>query len=121
MKVPSDKELSNFIGIPENIIEDITLSNIRLESLDKTITEDGKELTLLDTLASTCNIPNDDSIMLHSAISELSKEEQEIINLTYFKDYTQEKVADTVGMSQVQISRNLTKSKNKLRKILVKA
>lgn len=121
MKVPNNKELSDFIGVPEAVIDDVTLSNIKLESLDKTIAEDGKELTLLDTVASTSNIPDDENIMLHSAISELTKQEQEIINLTYFKDYTQERVANTVGMSQVQISRNLTKSKNKLRKILIKS
>lgn len=121
MKEPSTMELSSFLELPINLVEDIIISNRELESLDKTISDDGKELSLLDTVAGINNIPTEDEIMLHSAISKLPKQEQDIINLTYFKDYTQEMIATDLGMSQVQISRNLKKSKDTLRKILTKA
>jgi RNA polymerase sporulation-specific sigma factor len=121
MKEPTTKELADFINIPSNIVEEVSFSYQQIESLDKIISDDGKELTLLDTVAGTNNIPSTDEIMLHTAISNLPEPDRSIISLTYFQDYTQEQVASSVGISQVQISRNLTKSKNKLRKILSKS
>jgi RNA polymerase sporulation-specific sigma factor len=118
MKEPSSLELASFLNLPLNIVEDIALSNKELESLDRIISDDGKELTLLDTVVGVNNIPSPDEIMLHTAISNLPEPDRSIIALTYYQDYTQEQIASSIGMSQVQISRNLTKSKNKLRKIL---
>ena len=73
----------------------------------------------MDTVITTDNnIPTDEEIMLKEAINKLKEPDRSIINLTYFKDYTQDMVASNLGMSQVQVSRNLAKSKKKLRKIL---
>ena len=119
MKEPSVLELSVFLDLPVSLIDDITLSTSKLDSLDRIINDDGKELTLLDTVIDTTNnIPRDEEIMLKEAVNKLKEPDRSIINLTYFKDYTQDMVASNLGMSQVQVSRNLAKSKKVLRKIL---
>lgn len=119
MKEPSTLELANFLELPVNLIDDINLSRSKLDSLDRVINDDGKELTLLDTVMnSQNNIPTEDEIMLKSAINNLKEPDRSIISMTYFKDYTQDMIADNLGMSQVQVSRNLSKSKKVLRKIL---
>ena len=119
MKEPSVLELSVFLDLPVSLIDDITLSTSKLDSLDRIINDDGKELTLLDTVFDTTNnIPCDEEIMLREVVNKLKEPDRSIINLTYFKDYTQDMVASNLGMSQVQVSRNLAKSKKVLRKIL---
>ena len=119
MKEPSALELSVFLGLPVSLIDDINISTSKLDSLDRIINDDGKELTLLDTIIDTTNnIPCDEEIMLKEAVNKLKEPDRSIINLTYFKDYTQDMVASNLGMSQVQVSRNLAKSKKVLRKIL---
>lgn len=118
MKEPSTIELSSFLSLPASLIEDITISSKKLDSLDRTITKDGKELTIMDTITSSTSMPSEEDIMLHTAISTLQEPDRSIISLTYFKDYTQDMVASSMGMSQVQVSRNLTRSKKKLKKIL---
>lgn len=55
---------------------------------------------------------------VRSALNTLSTEEQTIIRLRYFKEMTQSKVAEVVGVSQVQISRQEKRILEKLRNIL---
>jgi RNA polymerase sporulation-specific sigma factor len=46
-----------------------------------------------------------DMIYLKSAIGKLAERERQIIVLRYFKDMTQQQIADRLGISQVQVSR----------------
>jgi RNA polymerase sporulation-specific sigma factor len=46
-----------------------------------------------------------DMIHLKSVIGNLSERERQIIVLRYFKDFTQQQIADSLGISQVQVSR----------------
>lgn len=48
---------------------------------------------------------NVDMIHLKSVIAKLSEKERQIIVLRYFKDMTQQQIADVLGISQVQVSR----------------
>ena len=48
MKIPSNYELSLFLEIDESIIEETLMLNQRVESLDKIISQDGKNLELYD-------------------------------------------------------------------------
>ena len=52
-------------------------------------------------------------------LEKLSALEKEVVKERYFNDYTQKKVADNLGMSQVQVSRQEQKVLEKLRKKLV--
>lgn len=46
-----------------------------------------------------------DMIYLKSAIGRLADRERQVIVLRYFKDMTQQQIADKLGISQVQVSR----------------
>lgn len=72
----------------------------------------------------TLDIPIDESDMLfdrlsvHQLITHLDETEQQIINLRYYKGYTQSKTAKDLGVSQVQISRKEKSILQKLRKLM---
>ena len=52
---------------------------------------------------------------LKEAISSLEKSERELITSRYFEDMTQKETADSLGLSQVQVSRKETKILEKLK------
>ncbi len=56
---------------------------------------------------------------LYQTIDTLDDEEQNIINLRYFKGLTQSKTAEIMGLSQVQISRKEKKILSKMRRKLI--
>lgn len=72
----------------------------------------------------TLDIPIDESDMLfdrlsvHQLITHLDETEQQIINLRYYKGYTQSKTAKDLGVSQVQISRKEKAILQKLRRLM---
>ena len=49
-------------------------------------------------------------------IAELPQREQLIIRLRYFDEMTQQQIADRLGISQMQVSRLLTKCLEELRR-----
>lgn len=72
----------------------------------------------------TLDIPIDESeqlfdrISVHQLISHLDKTEQQIIDMRYYKGYTQSKTAKALGVSQVQISRKEKAILQKLRNLV---
>ena len=70
------------------------------------MSNDSGELILGDTLKSKSS-PEDEieKIALKSAIMKLSERERKIMLLRYFRGKTQTEVAESIGVSQVQISR----------------
>ena len=59
-----------------------------------------------------------DQITIQSVIQSLDPEEQRIITLRYFNDMTQSRIAELMGISQVQVSRLEKKILNKMREKL---
>jgi RNA polymerase sporulation-specific sigma factor len=55
-------------------------------------------------------------IYLKNAIGKLAERERQVIILRYFKDMTQQQIADRLGISQVQVSRIEKKVLSDLRK-----
>ena len=99
-----------------NLDEDLAIS--ALNSLDTTISLDelrDTETSLYNKLASK-PLNLDMSLDLQSMINTLESPDKEIILLRYFNDYTQEELAKTFNMSQVSISRILSKNLKKLKK-----
>lgn len=64
---------------------------------------------------------NVDLIDLKSAIRELEERERQIIVLRYFKDMTQQQIAELLGISQVQVSRIEKKVLVRMRERMQKA
>lgn len=103
---PSISELAQICGIS---VEDaaVALETVNpISSLSETYGEDEK-LTLESQLASTDREIErlNDKIALSQAISRLPRDWQKIITLRYYRDMTQQQVANILGLSQVKVSR----------------
>ena len=77
----------------------------------------GKELTLQDSLPDLGPDEQDrvDRIALQEALTRLPSDEAELIRLRYFQNQTQTQTGQTLGMSQVQVSRLEKKILKRLR------
>ena len=77
--------------------------------------EENKSVCIIDKLEDS-NIDNDmDLFLVYKEIQKLSKREQKIILLRYFRDKTQKEIAEELGVSQVQVSRLENKIISKLK------
>ena len=98
---------------------DETLVMSALNSLESTISLDelrDEDTNLYNKLSSKpLNI--DMQIDLQNMINTLESPDKEIILLRYFNDYTQEELAQMFNVSQVSISRILTRNLKKLKNI----
>jgi len=110
-RLPSLQEISLFLEIDELTIYQVYSCTSSIMSLD-TQTQD--ERPLYETISSPLDNINTNNIDLQDSLKTLSKEEQDIINYRYFKDYTQSETARILGMSQVKVSRYEKKSLNKM-------
>ena len=117
---PTIVELANICGIS---VEDaaIALETINpISSLSETFGEDEK-LTLESQLASNDREIEkmNDKIALGQAISLLPRDWQKIITMRYYRNMTQQQVADALGLSQVKVSREEKKILAALREQLI--
>lgn len=116
MRKPTILELADFLEIPIYMIEEAINSNKPIYSIDEPLNDEGKDITLQDTIGKTDDI--DDLLLLREELSKLNPFEQQLINKRYINDLTQQQTAFELGISQVQVSRGeqkiLTKLKSKL-------
>lgn len=115
MRIPTYKELSDYLGIDEYYISEALCASNVLESLDKPIVNDGKELTLYDTVPNVETLDIDTLLTLKSELSKLNSDEYQIITDHYLNDKTQTEIANSLGINQVQVSRCEQKILKKLR------
>lgn len=112
MKEPSNYELSLFLEIDENLIEEVMNANQTIDSLDREIMEDGKKVFLYDVVGEEKD--NIENIFLYEQLEKLSKEELILLKNRYFLDKTQSEVAKEMGINQVKVSRTEQKILKKL-------
>ena len=116
MRKPTILELADFLEMPIYMIEEAINSNKPIYSIDEPINDEGKDITLQDTIGKSEDI--DDLLLLKEELSKLNPFEQQLINKRYINDLTQQQTAYELGISQVQVSRGeqkiLTKLKSKL-------
>lgn len=113
---PTLEELSQAAGLtPEEAI--LALDACRTpRSIEEPIFEDrSASSTLGDTLPAPEDAFAIDKLLLKEQLSLLPPRERQIILLRYFSDKTQSEIASLIGVSQVQISRILQKTLQKLR------
>ena len=116
---PTPRELAEVIGCTwEEIIEGMESSNAYSTlSLDASDSSDDGPPSLLDSLGV------DDHNLEHVEIREslkpllegLDAREKRILLLRFFKNMTQSQIADEIGVSQMHVSRLLTKTLKQLR------
>ena len=116
MRKPTILELADFLEMPVYMIEEAINSTRPIYSIDEPLNDEGKELTLQDTIGKMDNV--DELLFLKEALSKLDPFERSLISKRYINDLTQQQTADELGISQVQVSRGeqkiLTKLKSKL-------
>ena len=91
----------------EEIVMALEAGN-EVESLHKTVFQkEGSEISLLERIPSLKNESEGvvNRLLLQQLLFELEPEERKLIELRYFEEKTQTQVAETLGMSQVQVSR----------------
>lgn len=114
---PSITEIAKEIGVE---CEELALAldaNSEVESLYQPIYQkEGQEILLMDKLEEEDNEENlVNHLFLEKVLSELEKEDRELIYKRYFEDKTQSAIARELGVSQVQISRREKKILNQIR------
>ncbi len=106
-----DATIDEIAAATELSVEEIVMAmeaNVEVDSIYKSIYQnDGSEIYLVDKLPEDRNDNEKllNNMLLNQLLEELSDEERELINLRYFKDKTQVDVANSLGISQVQVSR----------------
>jgi RNA polymerase sporulation-specific sigma factor len=117
MKEPSVNELAMFLEVNPLIIDNVIKAMNKVDSLEKIISNDGKDLSLLDTIRDNRDFYNIDYMLLNDEISKLESPYKELIYLRYFEDKTQSEVADILGMNQVEVSRSERKTLKKIKDV----
>lgn len=102
--------------------EDIILSlnaNERVFSLEEELNGEDKNTSLIETIEDISYSEEKivDRIVVNELIQNLKKNERQIIILRFFKELTQQEIADMLGISQVQVCRILKRVLKKLKDV----
>lgn len=98
---PTVSQLSEILGVsPEEAAEALSAS-MAVKSLSNAL-EEGSDI---DVAVPSKEESITERMTLYQVIDELSLEDRELIKLRYFKGKTQTQTAETLGISQVQVSR----------------
>lgn len=113
LREPSIDELSYYLNIDVADLSEAMRITATI-SLDSVISEDGKELTLYDTVPSK-GMDVETLIAFKEELNNLTPFEKSIIEARYLNDMSQQEVANILGMSQVQVSRHEKRIKEKIK------
>lgn len=110
---PTAHELATELGTdPDSVMEAIAAAGAyQTHSLDSPVGRDGESATLADTLA-TDDVDLEQTelhLALQPLIDQLEPREKRIVVMRFFEERTQTEIAREIGVSQVQISRLLSK------------
>mgnify|MGYP002622816769 CR=1 FL=1 len=119
MREPSISEIAHYLEIDECLVVDALMARYPTISTDSVINDDGREITLLDTIPDVNGMDMNTLVALKEELLKLSPLERKIINERYVENLTQTEVASNLGMSQVQVSRKEQKVLVKLRNNLI--
>ncbi len=112
---PTIEELSLFLEVPMDKIEEAMIATSGVESLDYVYDE---ESDLYNSFGKRETQMTEDFLDLKNAIQNLPKEEQALIIARYYEGLTQQETSETLGISQVQVSRKESKILQKLKTTL---
>lgn len=114
---PTMEELSVRSGLPVEEIMMALEANGEVDSLNKSLQTDGKEVTLMEKIPEGNNMEEKltNQLALQQAMDGLTEREKKLITMRYFQNKTQTEIAKVLGVSQVQISRLEKKTLKKMR------
>ena len=110
---PTTFEISYMLGESEEKIISVMNAITTPYSLDNSYLDD--DYNLYNKIALIEKGYDVGVLDLKEAINNLEESERELITSRYYQDMTQKETAETLGMSQVQVSRKETKILEKLR------
>ena len=119
MREPSISELANYLEIDESLVIDALKARYPIMSTDSVINDDGREITLIDTIPDINGMDMNTLVALKEELLKLDSFERELINERYVQNLTQSEVASNLGISQVQVSRKEQKVLSKMRSNLI--
>lgn len=118
-KEPTIDELEKLCDLTREEIVTAMDASREVDSIYREIDSDsGNGQTIIDKIEDTNNTENIvlNRVMIKQMLESLNEQERKIIILRYFQNKTQTEIAQTVGMSQVQVSRAEKKILNNLKK-----
>lgn len=110
---PTTTELSLFLEIDEEKIEEARVAALDVRSLDYSVDEELPEF--YNSVAAYDRETSPEILDLRRELSRLSDEEKNLIVARYYEDMTQSEASRELGISQVQVSRKEGKILEKLR------
>ena len=105
-RVPSNLEISLFLGVDESLLEEAMIATDEVDSFE----EKSEFIPSYEDTSTSADI-----LDLKIAIDDLDEKDRDLILARYFQDLTQSEVSKVMGMSQVQVSRNEAKILQKLK------
>ncbi len=117
MREPNTYELSLFMELDETIINETIKANQEVDSLDRIIESEDKDMQLYEVIG--FDAINIDSISLKNELSKLDEKEKRILYAKYYLGNSQEEIGKCYGMHQVEVSRQMTKTLKKIKNRMV--
>lgn len=114
---PTITEISLFLEVDENMINEAINANELVKSLDYVLNEDSdeKNVEFYNCVGYVDEMMTPEIMDLKSEIEKLPEYEQQLIYYRYYEDFTQGEVGKIFNTNQVSISRNETKILRKLK------
>ena len=114
---PSITEISAYLNIDENLINEVISLTTDMLSLDAEYNNiNGDNITLIDTIGQNDDIDN--KLLIEQSLDNLEPLEQDVIKIRYFNDLSQVETAKALGISQVKVSRLEKKGKEKIKEYI---
>lgn len=120
-EIPTEKELAEELKTPVGKIREVMDVERRryVMSLDQILSytdSDGQTLSekIPNTNYSSLTEYQENKIMIKEALEKLDNDLKEIIKMNFLQDISQTKIAEMLGISQMQVSRKIKKALNQL-------
>jgi RNA polymerase sigma-B factor len=120
---PTPSELAAHLDLDVETVREglLAADAYRASSLDAPIGGGDDAQTVADQLADDTSeySKSEDRLMLKAALAELPPREREIVKMRFLDELTQSQIAEKIGVSQMQVSRLLSKTLERLRNHIV--
>jgi RNA polymerase sigma-B factor len=117
-RAPAPSEIAERLGIDKaTVIEGLQVANVQhSSSLDELLDPEG-DLSLGDALGDydSALAGVEDRVALRPLLDGLAERERQVIALRFFRNMTQTQIAERIGVSQMHVSRLLSRTLAKLR------
>lgn len=118
-RTPTINEIATECGIPSDELIEAFEAVTPPESLQATVVDGEENLCLMGLVSDDDETDGIvDRLVINESLKKLTKREQDIIALRYFKGRTQTEIAKSIGVSQVQVSRIEKKALLKMREAM---